>query len=82
MTSEQISNLLQKQRTFYKSGATIPVGFRIEQLKKLYATVKKYETEVNDALKVDLGKSHYEGFMWAPITARPDLTRFPITSPL
>lgn len=63
MTNEQITNLLEKQRTYYKSGATIPVSFRIEQLKKLYATVKKYEMEVNDALKADLGKSHYEGFM-------------------
>ena len=63
MTSEQINGLLQEQRKYYKSGATIPVKFRIEQLKKLYATVKKYETEVNDALKSDLGKSHYEGFM-------------------
>lgn len=63
MTSDQISNLLQKQKIFYKSGATIPVEFRMEQLKKLYAAVRKYETEVNDALKTDLGKSHYEGFM-------------------
>ena len=63
MTSEQISSLLAKQREYYKSGATIPVKFRIEQLKKLYATIKKYETEVNDALTADLGKSHYEGFM-------------------
>lgn len=63
MTSDQISNLLQKQKEYYKSGATIPVDFRMEQLKKLYAAVKKYETEVNDALKTDLGKSHYEGFM-------------------
>lgn len=63
MTDEQIQNLLEKQRVYYKSGATIPVKFRIQQLKKLYATVKKYETEVNDALKTDLGKSHYEGFM-------------------
>lgn len=63
MTNEQISSLLENQRAFYKSGATIPVKFRIEQLKKLYATIKKYESEVNDALKADLGKSHYEGFM-------------------
>ena len=63
MTNEQISSLLEKQRIYYKSGATIPVNFRIEQLKKLYATIKKYENEVNDALKADLGKSHYEGFM-------------------
>ena len=63
MTSQEIQSLLEKQRKFYKSGATIPVSFRIEQLKKLYATVKKYENEVNDALTADLGKSHYEGFM-------------------
>ena len=63
MTGEQIQRLLEMQRVYYKSGATIPVKFRIEQLKKLYAVVKKYETEVNDALKSDLGKSHYEGFM-------------------
>ena len=63
MTSEQISAILEKQREFYKSGVTIPVNFRIEQLKKLYTTVKKYQNEVNDALKNDLGKSHFEGFM-------------------
>ena len=63
MTGEQINSLLEKQRKYYKSGATIPVKFRIEQLKKLYATVKKYQTEVNDALTADLGKSHFEGFM-------------------
>ena len=63
MTGEQIKNLLEKQRAYYKSGVTVPVKFRIEQLKKLYAAVKKYRNEINDALKADLGKSHYEGFM-------------------
>lgn len=63
MTNEEIQSLLEKQRAFYRSGATIPVNFRIAQLKKLYATVKKYQTEINDALTADLGKSHYEGFM-------------------
>ena len=63
MTNTEIKTLLEKQRKYYKSGVTIPVNFRIEQLKKLYATAKKYETEVNDALRADLGKSRYEGFM-------------------
>lgn len=63
MTRTEIENLLQRQRNYYKSGVTIPVQFRIEQLKKLYAAVKKYETEVNEALTADLGKSSYEGFM-------------------
>ena len=63
MTNEQIANVLEKQRQYYRSGVTISVAFRIEQLKKLYATIKKYETEIGEALKSDLGKSHYEGFM-------------------
>ena len=63
MKDDQIKSLLEKQKKYYKSGATIPVKFRIEQLKKLYIAVKKYENEVNDALKTDLGKSHFEAFM-------------------
>lgn len=63
MTNQEIQSLLEKQREFYKSGATIPVNYRIEQLKKLYATIKKYENDINEALKSDLGKSAYEGFM-------------------
>lgn len=63
MTSQEIQTLLNKQRDYYRSGETIPVSFRLQQLKKLYATVQKYEKEICDALKADLGKSHYEGFM-------------------
>lgn len=63
MTAEQIKSLLEKQRKYYKTGVTIPVKFRIQQLKKLYETVKKYQTEINNALTSDLGKSHFEGFM-------------------
>ena len=63
MTNEEIRTLLENQKAFYKTGATIPVDFRIAQLKKLYATVKKYENEVLEALTSDLGKSAYEGFM-------------------
>ena len=63
MTNQEIQVLLEKQRSYYRSGETIPVKFRVEQLKKLYAAVKKYQTEINDALQSDLGKSHYEGFM-------------------
>ena len=63
MTKQEIEILLEKQRAYYRTGATISVKFRIEQLKKLYATVRNYQNEINDALKQDLGKSHYEGFM-------------------
>lgn len=63
MTNEEITLLLRKQQIFYKTGATLPVKFRILQLKKLYAAVKKYEKNICDALYADLKKSDYESFM-------------------
>ena len=74
METVQVSSLLEKQRAYYKTGATIPVDFRIRQLKKLYTAVKKYETEINNALKADLGKSHYEGFMCESGLVLPEIS--------
>ncbi len=63
MTSSEIKNLLDKQKAYYKTGVTIPIKFRIEQLKKLYASIKKHENDIQEALTSDLGKSRMEGFM-------------------
>ena len=63
MTGQEIAALLEKQRIYFRSGETLPVKFRIEQLKKLYSAINKYRYEIGDALKRDLGKSRYEGFM-------------------
>jgi len=63
MTNKEIENLLNAQREYYRSGKTLPVKFRIKQLKKLYEAVKKYKSEINVALHKDLGKSEYESFM-------------------
>lgn len=58
-----IDVILRNQRAFFQTGATLDVEFRIAMLKKLYATIKKYEHEIHLALKEDLGKSDFEGFM-------------------
>lgn len=58
-----LDEILESQRKFFRSGATLPVSFRMEMLKKLYNAVKKYETEICQALTADLGKSDFEGFM-------------------
>jgi len=63
MKSEDIKALLEKQRAYYRTGVTVPVEFRTAQLKKLYAAVKQYQTQISSALTADLGKSPYEGFM-------------------
>lgn len=59
----KIEKILELQRDYFDSGATLPVAFRIQMLKRLHATIKKYETEIEVALKEDLGKSEFEGFM-------------------
>ena len=58
-----IEKILDAQRAYFQSGATLPVSFRIAMLKKLLAAVKKYEKEIGRALAADLGKSDFEGFM-------------------
>ena len=58
-----IEEILEQQRAFFRSGATLSVDFRIENLKKLYRAVQKYENEIGKALCSDLGKSDFEGFM-------------------
>ena len=58
-----IDEILVKQKEFYNLGLTFPVKFRIDMLKKLYKAVKDNEDAINKALKADLGKSDFEGFM-------------------
>lgn len=58
-----IKEIISKQREYFKSGATLTVEFRIDSLKKLYATVKLHENDIAAALKFDLGKSNFESFM-------------------
>lgn len=58
-----IDEILEKQRLYFQSGATLSVDFRIEMLKKLRNVITKYEKEIAYALKEDLGKSEYESYM-------------------
>ena len=63
MTENEINFLLTEQKKYYKSGATLPISFRKEQLKKLYSAIQEREKELNEALKKDLGKSQFEAFL-------------------
>ncbi len=63
MENITISELAAKQRKYFESGETLPLNFRIAALKKLYSAIKSHEDAVYAALKSDLGKSDFEGFM-------------------
>ena len=59
----EIDKLVQRQRDFYRTGRTKDTAFRIASLQKLADTIEKYEAEIGEALKADLHKSVFEGFM-------------------
>lgn len=63
MNKTEIQALVEKQRKFFYTGKTFDISFRIQALKKLKACIQKYETDINDALKKDLGKSSFETYM-------------------
>ena len=58
-----LNKILEEQRKFFASGATLDVELRISKLKLLKDTIKQYESEIAVALKQDLGKSEFESFM-------------------
>ena len=60
---KDINNILEQQKKFFQSGATLSVDFRIQMLKKLKNALKLYEQEIASALNADLGKSDFESFM-------------------
>jgi len=50
------------QRDFFSKSTTIPLSWRIEQLKALKATIKRYESEIITALKADLNRPAMETY--------------------
>ena len=63
MDAKAIDQLLESQRQYFLSGATLPVEFRIAMLQRLRETVRRREPDISKALTADLGKSGYEGYM-------------------
>ncbi len=61
--TERIDDLYEKQREYFKTGATFPVKFRIAALKKMKECILRRENEIIEALNADLGKSDFESYM-------------------
>ncbi len=55
--------LLTKQKEYFATGATLPVAFRIDMLKRLYQEIETREAQISKALENDLGKSEFESVM-------------------
>ena len=59
----EIREIVAAQRKYFRTGATLPVRWRIKQLKKLKAAVIAHEKEFEDALAEDLGRSRVEAYL-------------------
>ncbi len=62
-SSERIKKVIEAQREFFASGATLSYEFRREQLKKLQSALKEWEKPLCDALWKDLHKSPEEAIL-------------------
>ena len=62
-TEERIADIVAAQRKFFRSGTTLPVSWRIKQLKRLKAAVIAHQKEFTDALSADLGRSELEAYL-------------------
>lgn len=63
MTEQEIKHLVIRQRTYFETGATLPVSARIDALRKLRDAISSHEGVIHEALKKDLGKSNFESYM-------------------
>lgn len=61
-TAHDVEQMIESQRAYYYTGATKPAEFRKAQLAQLKQSIKKYEPEVLEALRKDLGKSEFEAY--------------------
>lgn len=60
---KKIAKIVEEQRSYFNSKKTLDVNERINNLIKLKREIKKREEEVINALKKDLGKSDFEGYI-------------------
>ena len=55
--------IVLEQREFYNSHKTLDINFRINALKTLKKAILAYEDRINEAIKMDVGKSNFETYM-------------------
>jgi len=62
MDKSKIAELIQNHQTFFASGRTRELSFRLEQLRVLRKAIIHHETAIFEALKQDLGKPPFEAY--------------------
>ena len=63
MENTEMKKIIDRQRTFFQTGTTLDVSFRIAALKRLQYMIRRHEKEIEAALLLDLKKSSFESYM-------------------
>lgn len=63
LATKNTREIISRQRKFFATGKTKEINFRREQLQKLKVAIKKNEQAILDALKWDLHKPEFEGYL-------------------
>ncbi|MCB7317247.1 aldehyde dehydrogenase [Lacrimispora sp. 210928-DFI.3.58] len=63
MTEQEIKQIIDRQREYFRTGATLSIEFRIRALERLKAGILHYEEEITEAIGKDLGKGGFESYM-------------------
>ncbi len=62
-TQMDIGSLIVRQREYFNSGATRPLSFRMEALRRLQRAIQANEAQISEAMKSDLNKAPFETYM-------------------
>ncbi|MFI8705752.1 aldehyde dehydrogenase [Bacillus sp. NPDC077411] len=57
-----IASIVERQKSYFYSGKTRGIDERKQQLRALYESIQRYESEIFAALKLDLNKSEHESY--------------------
>ncbi len=55
-----MNNIIELQRNYFNTGATLGYDFRLNQLKRLKSIIRKYEPEILEAFLKDYNKSAFD----------------------
>lgn len=61
--TQMIHETVKAQKKFFRTGKTLPVEFRIRQLKRLKSAVQRHSKLLCQALRDDLGRSETEAYL-------------------
>jgi len=62
-TEERIRDIVEKQRKYFRTGETLDIGWRKQQLEKLKSAVILHQNMLQESLFEDLGKSPVEAYL-------------------